>query len=414
MSIKNEAIVKTALGTLAILLASPALAQQAPAPSVAPPLMKRLTPALADYTDGVLFGDVWRRTELAPRDRSLVTVAVLIATGKTAQLPGHLERALDNGVRPGEIAGLVTHLAFYSGWPNAVSSLEVVDTVYRARGIDPAAVRTPDTRLPLPASDAARRRTVETGTAPTAPKLASLTNDVLFADLWRRPDLSPRDRSLVTIAALAAGSDADQLAFHVRRGIENGLTQGQIVEAITHLAFYAGWPKSMAAVAVVAKSAAPDQAAERERLKVIPAASGRRAGSSANFTGSVTVSSSFTGADGSRLGGATVSFARGARTNWHSHPMGQLLVVTDGIGLVQDEGGAPRVIRKGDTVWTAPDVKHWHGASSSQAMSHLAVTESVDGKNVTWLEPVSDAVYRQQPDDQRARGSRKVIFPAIR
>src|SRR5690606_17964282 len=92
-------------------------------------------------TDDVLYGDVWRRRELSPRDRSLVTIAALIATGKTAQLGGHLGRALDNGLRPAEASGVLAHLAIYSGWPNAVSALQIYDEVYAARKVDTTALR---------------------------------------------------------------------------------------------------------------------------------------------------------------------------------------------------------------------------------------------------------------------------------
>ena len=87
---------------------------------------------------------------MSSRDRSLVTISVLIATGKPAQLAGHLARALDNGVRPSEASGLLTHLAIYCGWPSAVSALEVYDQVYTARKVDTAALRAAGSRLPLP------------------------------------------------------------------------------------------------------------------------------------------------------------------------------------------------------------------------------------------------------------------------
>ena len=83
-----------------------------------------------------------------------------------------------------------------------------------------------------------------------APKLAELTDDVLFDDVWNRPGLAPRDRSLVTVAALVTGGDADQLRFHLDLARENGVTEDELVEAITHLAFYAGWPKAMTAITV--------------------------------------------------------------------------------------------------------------------------------------------------------------------
>jgi 4-carboxymuconolactone decarboxylase len=217
-------------------------------------LQPKVAPGLATLTDDVLFGDVWNRTELSPRDRSLVTVSVLIATGKPAQLAGHLGRALTNGVKPSEASGVLAHLAIYSGWPNAVSALEVYDQVYTARKIDTTTLRMVTPRVPVPASDAARAQAVTKNFGTVAPKFAQLTNDVVFDDLWRRPDLSPRDRSLVTIAALAAMGDDDQLDLYVRRGIESGLTRAQIVEALTHLGFYAGWPKATSAIAAVAKS----------------------------------------------------------------------------------------------------------------------------------------------------------------
>jgi 4-carboxymuconolactone decarboxylase len=221
-------------------------------------LQPKVAPGLATLTDDVLFGDVWNRTELSPRDRSLVTISVLIATGKSAQLAGHLGRALTNGVKASEASGLLAHLAIYSGWPNAVSALEIYDQVYTARKIDTTTLRTLAPRAPVPASDAARAQAVMKDFGTVAPKFAQLTNDVVFDDLWRRPDLSPRDRSLVTIAALAAMGDEDdddeQFDGYLRRAVESGLTRAQIIEALTHLGFYAGWPKATSAIAAVTKS----------------------------------------------------------------------------------------------------------------------------------------------------------------
>jgi 4-carboxymuconolactone decarboxylase len=134
-----------------------------------------------------------------------------------------------------------------------VSALEVYDQVYRARRVDTAALRAVSPRLPAPVADAARARALNADLGSMAPKFVQLTNDVVFADLWRRSDLSPRDRSLVTIAALAGVGDADQLAPYVRRGLECGLTRDQIVEALTHLGFYAGWSKATRAITSIAK-----------------------------------------------------------------------------------------------------------------------------------------------------------------
>lgn len=214
------------------------------------PVQQRLVPGMAAYTDEVLFGDVWLRPDLKPRDRSLVTISVLIATGKTAQLEGHLTRALGNGVTGREASGVLTHLALYAGWPSAVSALEVYDRVYSSRGIDMATLTDTTAQLPPLQSEAARRsETAETFGA-YAPKFAELTNGVVFDDLWRRSDLAIRDRSLVTIAALSAMGDTELLDLYLARGLESGLTRAEIIEALTHIGFYAGWAKSTKALSV--------------------------------------------------------------------------------------------------------------------------------------------------------------------
>lgn len=235
---------------------------QPPPPASAPrgtsrpsgPVQQRIAPGLASLTDEVLFGEVWRRPELSPRDRSLVTISVLIATGKPAQLTGHLGRALDNGVRPSEASGVLAHLAIYAGWPSAVSALEVYDQVYTTRKIDNAALGNVTPRLPASGADPARAMAVTAQWGTVAPKFVQLTNDVVFDDLWRRSDLTARDRSLVTIAALAAMGDDDQLDLYLRRGVESGLTRSQIAEAMTHLGFYAGWPKATKAMTAVTRT----------------------------------------------------------------------------------------------------------------------------------------------------------------
>ena len=118
-----------------------------------------------------------------------------------------------------------------------------------------------------------------------------------------------------------------------------------------------------------------------------------RVGPSTLFTGTVLIGPLFN-PDGARaFGGANVTFFPGARTHWHSHPAGQTLVVTEGVGWVQARGGERREVRTGDVVWTPPGVEHWHGGTTDHAMTHTALHGAVDGKVVTWMEPVTDAEY---------------------
>ncbi|MCB1054663.1 MAG: cupin domain-containing protein [Acidobacteria bacterium] len=126
----------------------------------------------------------------------------------------------------------------------------------------------------------------------------------------------------------------------------------------------------------------------------------QRAGSQASmqgpedwFTGTVRIDPLFQAPDPARVGGATVTFEPGARTAWHTHPLGQTLIVTAGVGRVQRAGGPIEEIRPGDVVWFPPGEKHWHGAGPKTAMTHIAIQESLDGKAVDWLEHVSDEQY---------------------
>ena len=111
------------------------------------------------------------------------------------------------------------------------------------------------------------------------------------------------------------------------------------------------------------------------------------------FTGAVRIDFLFDAKAPARAGGAAVTFEPGARTAWHTHPLGQRLIVTAGLGLVQREGGPVEEIRPGDVVWCPPGEKHWHGATATTGMTHIAIQETQDGRAVDWMEHVSDEQY---------------------
>ncbi len=211
-----------------------------------------VTPALAKYAQGPL-ADLWKRPGLTPRDRSIVTISALIARNQTIEMPYYFNLALDNGVKPREISEIITHLAFYAGWANAMSAIAVAKGVFADRkiGTDQLPPASP-ARLPLDKDGEAKRAAaVEQQFGNVAPGIVQYTTDVLFRDLWLRPDLAPRDRSLVTVSALIASGQVAQITYHLNRAMDNGLTQTQAAEMVTHLAFYAGWPNAFSALPVL-------------------------------------------------------------------------------------------------------------------------------------------------------------------
>ncbi len=118
-----------------------------------------------------------------------------------------------------------------------------------------------------------------------------------------------------------------------------------------------------------------------------------RKGPSDWFTGAVRIDPLFQAPDPARVGGASVTFEPGARTAWHTHPLGQTLIVTTGLGWAQHEGGSVEEIGPGDVVWFPPNEKHWHGATPTTALTHIAIQEMLDGKAVDWMEQVSEQQY---------------------
>ena len=120
-------------------------------------------------------------------------------------------------------------------------------------------------------------------------------------------------------------------------------------------------------------------------------------GAPQNFTGSVIVDPLYAASESTSSTGGLVTFEPGARSAWHTHPAGQVLIVTFGTGWVQEEGGRKREIKPGDVIWTPPGVKHWHGGTPTTTMTHVAIVESLNGERATWMEHVSDAQYRAGP-----------------
>ena len=208
--------------------------------------------ALQRYEQETLDNGIWTRPGLSARDRSVVTVAAVITRNQAGLMPGQIRRALDNGGKPGELSEIITHLAFYAGWGNAMAAVDAARPIYAERGIGadqlPAAA---PMLLPLDEErEAQRAAAVEETTGPASPGLVRDTTDVLFRDLWLRPDLAPRDRSLVTVSALIALNRPEQLRSHLALARTNGVKEEELVEAITQLAFYSGWPNAISAVNV--------------------------------------------------------------------------------------------------------------------------------------------------------------------
>ncbi|MGW4471115.1 (R)-mandelonitrile lyase [Nonomuraea sp. NPDC004354] len=182
------------------------------------------------------------------------------------------------------------------------------------------------------------------------------------------------------------------------RATDNGVTEAELIEAISHLAFYAGWPRAMSAMTVTkdlfrARPARPAKGTNIMELLKRPATGKLPA---EWFTGDVFADVIYRGHDASAMRANAVHFTPGARTAWHSHGRGQALYIVEGIALIQSRGSPILRAHPGQVIWTPPGEEHWHGAAPDQFMTHIALWE---GDEVTWLDHVTDAEYTSPPTD---------------
>lgn len=224
-----------------------------------------VSPALRHFTEHTVQGALWDADKLPDRERSIVTLAVVIARNHTVQLKQTLETAVAHGVKATEISEIITHLAFYAGWGNAMAAVLPALEIFSLNGIDPVTLPPVDDKtLPLDeAAEALRAKTVASNFDEVAPGMVQNTTDYLFRNLWLRPALAPRERSLVTVSALVAAGQVAQVPYHLNRAMDNGLTRAHASEVLTQLAFHAGWPNVFSAMPVFKEVFANrDQSAE--------------------------------------------------------------------------------------------------------------------------------------------------------
>lgn len=232
-----------------------------------------------------------------------------------------------------------------------------------------------------------------------APKFAELNDDVLFGEVWSRTDkLGLRDRSLVTITSLISQGITDSsLTYHLQSAKQNGITRTEIAEILTHIGFYAGWPKAWAAFRLAkdvwaADTAGEDAKAAFQREMIFPIGEPNTAYAK-YFIGN----SYLAPLSKEQVAVSNVTFEPGCRNNWHIHHAtnggGQMLIGVAGRGWYQEEGKAAVEILPGTVIHIPAGVKHWHGAAKDSWFAHLAFEVPGEGTSNEWLEPVSDEAY---------------------
>jgi len=345
---------------------------------------------------------------LNEKDKKIIPIAAFTANGELNKLKTALDQGLDGGLTVNEIKEIFVHIYAYAGFPRALNGINTFISVVEGRkaqgktdkegpqstplssGYDPNAYGH-ETRNTLVGKDISNRKS---GYPVFTPIIDIFLVEHLFGDIFARDVLSHQTRELVTISTLAAMTGTDpQLKGHIGIAMRMGYSETQLKDFISVIMETLGTAAAQRVNGilgeVLGKPLAP---VVPNALKVIKKTAPVTA-SSDYFTGQATIESRFVSEATKSYGGAIVNFNANARTAWHTHPVGQTLVVVFGKGRVQSEGEPVHEILPGDVVWIPGNIRHWHGAAPDSPMSHVAVSEPINGSTVTWMEQVSQEQY---------------------
>ena len=330
---------------------------------------------------------------LSPKEESIVTISAFTANGDMANLSNALHDGLNAGLSISEIREVIVQLYAYAGFPRSLNALHTFMDVLNERknkGINDAPGKVaspfPSNKTKLEFGTENQTRLVGTPVKGEvyefAPVIDQFLKEHLFGDIFGRDILDYKTREIATISALASLSGtANQLRSHFNVGLHNGLTQQQLDQIVLIIKTKVGDTEGVNAAIVL------NTVLKRNEQ------SNTSAEAKNNFAGSVHVKMLVANDSLLNTQMATVTFETGARTNWHYHPSGQILLIVDGTAFYQEKGKPKQMLSKGQVAKCPPGVTHWHGATRSGSMTHLAMSPNLDKGSVVWLQKVTDEEY---------------------
>lgn len=347
---------------------------------------------------------------LHAKQEAIVPISAYAAKGDQVHLKIALEKGLEAGLTIQEIKEVLVQLYAYAGFPRSLNAINTFQNVVNERkqkgitdaeGSKPAKINFGDQKYLFGKEVQAKLTGMSANsTQGFVPVIDTFLKEHLFADIFGRDNLDYRSREIATISILASLGGADaQLRGHLGVGRNVGLTERQLRGIAAKLSAEIDRDAGNAATRILdtmfgAEITSATTAPAREAMSEPTFSKGNKV-SNGNFSGDVWVSM-LAGVDTAfSTSVGNVTFAPKARSNWHMHPSGQILLVTDGLGYYQEKGRPIRLIRKGDVIKCAPNTAHWHGASRDSSMSHIALGPDNGKGVVVWLEKVTDDEYNK-------------------
>ena len=347
-------------------------------------------------------------TPLNVKQQSIVTISAFTAKGDLLQLQNALVDGLDAGLTVNEIKEVLVQLYAYTGFPRSLNALQTFADVLNQRKKNGIKDESGKEASPLPTNKTKLQFGTEMQTKLVgqpvkgevfefAPAIDQFLKEHLFGDIFGRDNLDWKNRELATISALAVlGGVENQLRSHFRVGMYNGITAAQLTNLLSIIQSKVGAKEGNAASRVLQGVLKPNDPVMKEDEKgtidyamIFPR--GEKITNN-NFIGNAWLYQMIMPDSLNPIQVGSVTFEPGARTNWHLHPGGQILLITGGTGYYQEKGSPKRIIKKGDVVKCPAKVPHWHGATKDDMLIQIAITNTHKGAPV-WLEPITDEEY---------------------
>ncbi|MDE3144973.1 MAG: carboxymuconolactone decarboxylase family protein [Bacteroidota bacterium] len=340
---------------------------------------------------------------LSPKEKCIVVISAYAAQGNMNKLQIALNDGLNAGLSINEVKEILVQLYAYAGFPrslNALNNLMSVLEERKSKGIVDASGKEPVISLE-------GRSILQTGTENQtkligkkiegevyefAPVIDQFLKEHLFGAIFSRDNLDWRTREIVTISALASMEGVEnQLRSHFGVGMYNGLSQTQLAELVTIIETKINIQRGIVAHQVLQSVISQKPYVKIENTDALIFEKGQKIDND-NFVGTAWLNQLIRSDSRNKIQVGSVTFEPGARTKWHLHPSGQILIALDGLGYYQEKGSPKRLLHKGDVVQCPANVPHWHGASPGQHFIQIAITNTQNGPTV-WLETVTDEEY---------------------
>ena len=344
-----------------------------------------------------IFGEVFCIGNLDNKTREMITVTTLCVQQALPQLKAHINALLNTGATPVEVREVIYQCAPFIGFPKTLNAINVMNEVFKERKIE----------LPLKdTSEVSENNRYEKGFAIQNPiygdeikksleglpedygkDVSRLLTEVCFGDFYTRGGLNLKTRELLILAILVTQGNENTLKSHIKGNLKVGNSKEDITSAIIQCMPYVGFPNALRALYVLKETLGANELAQ-------PFAKGEINPYSKYFTGTTHLNMLVTKDEIWNSSIGNVTFEKGARTNWHKHSGGQILLVSAGEGRYQEKGKEIQILRVGDVVKIPKDVVHWHGAAPNSDFAHISIETNLPDNQTTWLEKVSESEYR--------------------